>query len=386
MFNIIITGLVSLLTDISTEMVYPLIPLYLATLGAQPTTLGLIEGLAESSASLLKFFSGSISDQFRRRKPIVVLGYVGSTIGKFLLYISHGWHLVFAGRMIDRVGKGIRVAPRDALIADYSPSGARGKAFGIHRALDTLGATFGVVIAIAIVQHIGKNLNHSGYQRIFLISLFPALLGVLLLFWLKEAKKSLDSKKTPPPKISFQNLSPKLRNFLIVVGLFALGNSSNQFLLFRMQKVGWATVNILLLYLLYNLTYATLSYPAGRLADKIGKKKLLITGYIVYGLVYWGFTLMGKFNHLTLLPYLLFASYGVYSALTEGLEKALVAEIAPENQRASLIGLHATVTGTGLFLASLIAGGLWNIFGPNAPFWFGSALGITAALCLFLLL
>ncbi len=386
MFNIIITGLVSLLTDISTEMVYPLIPLYLATLGAQPTTLGLIEGFAESSASLLKLFSGSISDRFRRRKPIVVLGYAGSTIGKFLLYISHSWHLVFVGRMIDRVGKGIRTAPRDALIADCSPCDAKGKAFGIHRALDTLGAAIGVIIAIAIVQNMGQNFTPAGYRQIFLISLTPAVLGIILLLQIKEVGKSPKREAQTLPSLSFRHLPSKLRNLLIITGLFALGNSSNQFLIFRMQRSGLTTINILLLYLVYNLSYAILSYPAGRLADRIGKKWLLMAGYFVYGLVYWGFALIEQSNQLLAHSYLLFASYGAYSALTEGLEKALIAETAAENQRASLIGLHATITGIGLFPASLIAGVLWSFWGPAAPFWVGGTLGITAALALSILL
>ncbi len=383
MLNIIITGITSLLTDISTEMVYPLVPLYLATLGAQPAVLGLIEGFAESTASLLKVFSGGISDRFRRRKPIAILGYAGSTIGKLLLYLSRSWGLVFAGRMIDRIGKGIRVAPRDALIADSSAPGTRGRAFGIHRAMDTLGAAIGVVIAIFLVSRLGTDLDRVGYQRIFLISLIPAFLGVIILFFVKE-------KKTNPAggsrfRLSFRNISPRLRRFLVVVGLFALGNSSNTFLLLRMRHYGGTTMGVLVLYLVYNLVYAVFCYPSGRLADKIGKKHLLVTGYFIYGLVYLGFAFLPPENR-QILPFLLFAVYGLYSALTEGLEKALVADIAPVEQRATFIGLHATITGIGLLPASLIAGGLWSALGPTAPFLFGGLLGFAAGVCLWVLL
>uniref|UniRef100_A0A7V3V0Q1 MFS transporter n=1 Tax=candidate division WOR-3 bacterium TaxID=2052148 RepID=A0A7V3V0Q1_UNCW3 len=377
MLNIIIAGITSLLTDMSTEMVYPLIPIYLASLGTPPAILGLIEGFAESSAALLKLFSGNISDRWRRRKPLAILGYAGSTIGKLFLYFSRTWSLVFIGRMIDRIGKGIRVAPRDALIADASTIGTRGRAFGLHRALDTVGAALGVIIAILIVARLGTGLTPNDYHRIFLISLIPAFFGVLFLFFIRETCHPIP---TLTPKLSFKNLPPKLRRFLIIIGIFALGNSSNQFLLLRMNKLGWSTLNILLLYLLYNLTYAIFAYPAGKLADRFGTRKLLITGYTLYSAVYFGFALLNETGANSFLPYLLFLVYGLFSAITEGQEKALVAEIAQVNQRATLIGLHAAITGFGLLPASLLAGLLWNLFGPKAPFIFGGFLGLSATI------
>lgn len=364
-------------------MVYPLIPLYLATLGAQPAVLGLIEGFAESSASLLKVFSGAISDRLHRRKPIAILGYAGSTIGKLLLYLSRGWMLVFAGRMVDRIGKGIRVAPRDALIAESSVLGKRGRAFGIHRAFDTIGACVGVLIAIIIVSYLGRGLDRAGYQRIFLFSLIPALLGVVILFFARETEVKTTAR--PLLKIGFKNLSPKLRSFLIIVSIFALGNSSNGFLLLRMRNLGWTTINILFLYFLYNFTYALFSYPFGRLSDRIGKKRPLVLGYLIYSVVYVGFALLNPQKGAGI-PWLLFGVYGLYSALTEGLEKALVADLAPEGQRATFIGLHATLVGIGLLPASLLAGGLWSIFGPRAPFFFGGFLGLAAGIGLIILL
>ncbi|MGQ9707507.1 MAG: MFS transporter [bacterium] len=381
MLNILITGITSLLADISTEMVYPLIPLYLASLGAQPTILGIIEGFAESSACLLRVFSGSISDRLARRKPIAIIGYAGSALGKLLLYISNGWTLVFAGRMVDRIGKGIRVAPRDALIADSTVEGRRGRAFGLHRALDTFGASLGVLIAILLVNRLGMDLSPNGYQRIFLISLVPALLAVTILFFARET--GLRVAGSQPPRLSLKKIAPKLRNFLFIVSIFSMGNSSNQFLLLRMRSLGWTAFNILMLYLLYNITYAFFSYPCGQLADRTEKKRLLAGGYFIYALTYFGFALLKPSGNLA---WLLFGVYGLYSALTEGLEKSLVADIAPVNQRATFIGLHATLTGIGLLPASIIAGGLWTIFGPNAPFLFGGLLGLGAGLCLLILL
>lgn len=383
MFNIIIAGIASLLTDLSTEMVYPLIPIYLASLGTPPAILGIIEGFAESSASLLKLFSGTISDRLRQRKPLAILGYTGSTIGKLFLYFSRTWTLVFLGRMIDRIGKGIRVAPRDALIADASTTGKRGKAFGLHRALDTLGATLGIIIAIIIVARLDRGLTGRDYNQLFFISIVPAILGVLILFFIKE-KPGRDRISTP--HLIVKNIPREIRRFLIIVGFFALGNSSNQFLLLRMNKLGWTTLNVLTLYLLYNLTYAFFAYPAGKIADRVSKRKLLIVGYAFYSAVYFGFALLGENNHHSFLPYLLFVIYGLFSALTEGQEKALVAEIVSSSQRATLLGLHAAITGLGLLPASILAGVLWNLFGPRAPFALSGFLGLGAAIGLAILL
>ncbi|MCX6841389.1 MAG: MFS transporter [candidate division WOR-3 bacterium] len=380
MFNVIITGIASLLTDISSEMVYPLIPLYLAALGAPPAILGMIEGFAESTASLLKVFSGRFSDKLRRRKPVAIAGYAGSTIGKVLLYVSQGWGLVFAGRMVDRFGKGIRVAPRDALIADSTSEGKRGKAFGLHRAMDSLGAAAGVAISIWLVSTLGHNLAPHDYQRIFLFSLIPAALGVAALFFVRERRK--ETKVRGLPRLSLKSLPTKLKWFLFVITLFALGNSSNQFLLLRAKNLGMSVLSVLAAYLLYNAVYSVLSYPFGHLSDRIGRKRLLVAGYAFYGLVYIGFAMTYKPGFV----WLLFALYGVYSALNEGLEKALVADIAPQDQCGTFIGLHSTLTGIGLLPASLLAGGLWTLWGPAAPFWFGGVLGFLAALGLAIVL
>lgn len=385
MFNVIITGIASFLTDLSTEMVYPLLPIFLTTLTGSPwTALGLIEGLSESTASLLKVFSGRISDRMGRRKPLAIIGYAGSTFGKLLFYLARGWGLVFAGRLADRIGKGIRNAPRDALIADSIPSGRRSGAFGLHRAMDTLGAAVGVTVAILLVQRFPATPGRADFAPIFLIALIPQVLGVIVLFFVRETgpRQTLHKLILPGPK----KLPKKLRNFLVLTGLFALGNSSNQFLILRIRTVGFSVAATLLAYLVYNLVYGLLSWPAGKIADATNsRKRLLIAGYALYGLVYLGFALLGPPNR-SWLVWPLFAMYGVFSALTEGQEKALVADLAPESHRATFIGLHATLVGIGLLPASLLAGALWNMLGPAAPFLLGGLLGLSAAVGLALTL
>lgn len=377
MFNVIILGLVSFLTDVSTEMVYPLLPLYLTLrLGASPAIVGLIEGVAESLASLLKVFSGGISDRLQRRKPLTILGYASSTVGKLLLYLSTSWAWVFWGRVIDRFGKGVRTAPRDALIADSSHQEWRGRAFGLHRTLDTLGAAIGVILAYYFLT------SYKGdYIAVFLYSLIPASVAVALLFSVRE-RKAVTPLKTKNISLRWTSLNPRLKAFLAVTFLFTLGNSSNQFLLLRAKERGFEPSMVILLYLLYNIVYALVSYPAGELSDKVGRKALLVSGYVFYGLVYLGFAFAAGPSSL----WVLFASYGLYIGLTEGVEKALVTDIAPQELRATLIGLHATLVGIGLFPASLLAGLLWDIFGPAAPFYFGGAMGLMAAFALWLIL
>ena len=387
MFNVIILGIASFLTDVSTEMVYPLLPLYLnAMLGAQaPAFVGLIEGFAESTASLLRVFSGYWSDRLQQRKPLAIAGYSFSVIGKFFLYISTTWQLVLVGRMADRFGKGIRTAPRDALIADSSDASQRGNAFGLHRALDSAGASVGVIGAFLLFVSL-----RDDFSNIFLISLVPAVLGVLVLFIVRErrperAGRPLGSGTKEPwwrgLGTRWRALDRRLKLFLVIVFIFALGNSSNQFLLLRANNLGFDNATVILMYLVYNVVYALISWPAGRLSDRVGRKALLVVGYFTYGIVYIGFAIASPLQ-----LWGLFATYGIYVALTEGVEKALVSDIAPTDLRATLIGLHATFTGIGLLPASLLAGFLWNVFGPQATFYFGGGMGALAAVALWLLI
>jgi MFS family permease len=379
MFNVIVLGLTSFFTDIASEMVYPLIPFFLtATLGASPAVLGLIEGVAESVASILKVFSGYVSDRFRNRKVLAITGYASSAFGKFLLYVANSWGFVLAGRVVDRLGKGIRTAPRDAMIAESADPSKKGMAFGLHRAMDTTGAAIGVILAYYFLTRFAGD-----YSGVFLWSLLPALVGILLLFMVREKKKETGVRK--PPSLNWKILPRKLQLFLIVAFIFTLGNSSNTFLILRSSDIGFTPATAILLYLVYNVVYGAVSYPAGRLSDIIGRKRLLVAGYVFYGLVYLGFAFVSGPEHAWLL-WALFGMYGLYSGFTDGVEKALVADLAPAEIRATAIGLHATILGIGLFPASLIAGELWQHLGPSAAFYFGGGMGVIAAIGLLVVL
>jgi MFS family permease len=373
MRNIILLGLTSLLTDISSEMVYPLIPFFLtATLGAGPAALGLIEGIAESVASILKLFSGVASDRFRKKRIFAILGYGTSTVGKAVLYLASSWSVVFGGRLLDRVGKGIRTAPRDALIAESAVPGQAGKSFGLHRAMDTLGAAIGVLLAYAFLVH-----SPGDYSTIILWSILPAALGVLLLFLVREKSAVAATAKRALPA-SWRSLPIPLRRFLLISLLFTLGNSSNTFLLLRAADFGFTPARIVLLYLVYNISYALLSYPAGKWSDRIGRRVVLSSGYLLYAVVYAGFAFTGDMGK-ELIPWALFFVYGLYSAATDGVEKAFIAELAPKDIRASVIGLHAMIVGIGLLPASLLAGLLWSVAGPAAALGLGAGTGVVAA-------
>jgi len=374
MQTVLILGLVSLFTDISSEMVYPLLSLYLTTtLGATPAIVGIIEGIAESLASLLKTYSGYISDKTRKRKPLALLGYGSATIGKLFLYFSTSWGWVLTGRVVDRFGKGVRTAPRDALIAEASQANQLGHSFGLHRALDTLGAVIGITIAYFLFTR-----AEGQYTTIFLLSIIPGVIGFCLLFLVRE-KKAMTTGAKPHPLKSWKTLDPKLKAFFLLVFLFTLGNSSNQFLLLRAKNLGFEAADVILAYLVFNLVYAASAYPAGRLSDVIGRRTLLVLGYLFYGLVYLGFSMATDAFHVCTL----LAFYGLYSGLTEGVEKALVSEMCPGESRATMLGIHASLVGIGLLPASMVGGLLWDLLGPTAPFFFGGVVGVAAALGMY---
>jgi MFS family permease len=373
--NLLILGLTSLLTDVSTEMVYPLLPFFLMSLGSTTAILGFIEGLSESIASLLRVYSGYWSDRMKSRKPWAVVGYAQSTLGRLFLYAATSWLWVLTGRIVDRFGKGIRTAPRDALIAESVPPELRGRAFGFHRAMDTLGATIGACLGYWFFT------SYTGeFRTLFLISLVPALLAILLLAGVREADAGMpvNFARRPPfrPMDAWKHAPTRLKWFLAITFLFTLGNSSNQFLLLRAQNLGFRVDTVILLYVGFNLVYALVSYPAGKYSDKVGRKSLLIWGCLLYSIIYLGFA----FLRAPLAMWSLFALYGVYNGLTDGVGKALVADLALPDMRATTLGLHAMLTGIALLPASSIAGLLWQQFGAPAPFYFGGALALLAAL------
>lgn len=376
-FNVYVASIGSMLTDISTEIVYPLLPIFLTTvLRAPASVLGLVEGVAESTAAILKVFSGYFSDRFQKRKPLALLGYSFSTLGKLFLFVAQSWPTVLFARFIDRVGKGIRTAPRDALISESVDASARGRAFGFHRAFDTFGAFLGVLFAYLFVVNSGNNLN---FRNIFLLALIPAFAGVLVLFLLKEPAHNLNLRNIP---IGFKDLSAPMKYLLVVTFIFSLGNSSNQFLLLRAKNLGASVSTVLLIYLVFNLSYSLLSYPAGRLSDIIGRRRVIVPGYLLYAVVYFWFAKATRLSEL----WGAFLLYGVYQAFTEGVEKAVVADFSTPETRATSMGAHAMMTGAGLLPASLIAGYLWEHFSPSYAFYFGSIMALISALMLWYLL
>ncbi|MFA6349322.1 MAG: MFS transporter [Candidatus Omnitrophota bacterium] len=377
MLNVVILGITSLLTDISSEMIYPILPIYLVTvLGASPAILGLIEGIAESASSLLKIFSGYFSDKLKKRKFLTIIGYSSSVVGKYFVYLALSWPYFLAGRVADRFGKGIRTAPRDALIAESAKADKRGAAFGLHRAMDTLGAVIGVLIAYYFVINARSNL-----RNLFLWALIPGFLGVFFLFILRE-KKSAPAVQGQKPQFRWKALDKRLKLFFIFTFIFTLGNSSNQFLLLRAKDLGNPLYLVILFYLVYNITYALTSYPAAWLSDKIGRKNILVLGYFFYGLVYLGFAVNASAQAF----WLLFGLYGFYMGFTDGVEKALVSDISSPELRGTTLGIHAMLVGIGLFPASVLAGLLWKFLGPSATFYFGAVMGITSSFGLWFIL
>ena len=379
MRNIFFIGLVSFFTDISTEMVYPLIPLYLTgALGATPALVGLIEGIAESISSLLKVYGGHIADRFQKKKALAFAGYATGIVYKLALLLATSWLGVLAARVIDRMGKGIRTAPRDVLVSESADVNSMGKAFGLHKSLDMAGAALGILIAYFLLR---GNAAYD-YQNLFLLSIIPAALGLSMFYLIKE-KRVEPREKVARPKLSlasFKNLDGQLKLYLVVVLLFTLGNSSNAFLLLKAKAVGFDDASVIMLYFIYNAAAALLSLPLGRLSDMVGRKKLLVCGYMVFAAVYFGFA----FAFSQTFMYGMFMLYGVYTAMITGVERAFVAEIAPKNLKGTMLGLQATIAGLALLPASVITGLLWNTFGAKVPFIYGASLSLMAALLLAL--
>ncbi len=363
-------GAVSFLMDVASEMVYPLLPLFLASLGAGPGTIGLVEGVAEATASLFKVVGGRLSDALGRRKPLLLLGYGLPALLRPVLALAQSPFHVLLYRFLDRTGKGLRTAPRDALIAENVPKEALGRAYGLHRGLDTLGATLGPFLAFLLLPHLGV-------RGVFWASAVPALLAVTVLLSLKEATPRKVPSALPPLRL--RAFSPAYRRFLLVSGIFALALSSNAFLLLRLRELGLAEAEVTLAYTGYNLLYALFAYPLGGLADRVGLGRMVATGFGLYALVYLGFAWAG--TAFWALGFLFL--YALYSAAFEGASRAYLATLVPEEAKAGAIGLYHTVVGVLLLPASLLFGLLWQAFGAAAAFLTGAALAL-GALLLFL--
>ena len=378
MRNIIFLGLVSFFTDLSTEMVYPLIPLYLTTaFGATPALVGVIEGIAESVASLLKVFSGYITDLFQKKKMTAFAGYAPGVFYKVALLFAGSWVGILSARILDRVGKGIRTAPRDVLVSESADKRNMGKAFGIHKALDMSGAALGILITYFILRGAGDDFS---YKRMFALSIMPAVVGLCMFFFVKEKKAPRQSKTREPFWANIRKVDGQLRLYLVVVFLFTLGNSSNAFIILKANAIGFDAMSVILLYFVYNMTASVLAVPFGKLSDRIGRKKLLVPGYLAFSVCYLGFAFVSS----QWMMVIVFVLYGAYTAMIAGVERAFVAEISPPELKGTMLGLHSTVAGIALLPASVIAGFLWSAFGAAVPFVFGAGLSLIAALILIL--
>ncbi|MRR33524.1 MFS transporter [bacterium] len=373
--NVLILGLVSFLTDMSSEMIYPLLPVFLTTvLGAGPAFLGVIEGVAESTASLLKLVSGIMSDRVRDRKGLVLSGYGISSIARPLIAAATGPLAVLFIRFADRVGKGIRTSPRDALIADSVDPSIRGKAYGFHRSMDHAGAIVGPLAATALLATVVTDL-----RTVFWLSAIPGALTILLIiFKVKEV-----ARRRGPSDGKFLRLFPRgrLRNYILILFVFTLGNSSDAFLLLKAGDLGVAPVMIPLLWAWFHVVKMLSTMPFGALSDRMGRRGIIISGWGVYALTYIGFAYASSQLHV----WLLFTIYGLFYGLTEGTEKALLADIAPAGERGSAFGWYNFAIGIGALPASLMFGFIWQTAGSGAAFCFGAGLAAVAAVLLMLL-
>ncbi|WP_322818391.1 MFS transporter [Tepidiforma sp.] len=365
-------GLTSLLADISSELVYPLIPIFLtATLGAPVAAVGLVEGVAEATASATRPLAGRWSDAAGARKPFVVAGYALAALGKLILFAAPTWGIALAGRAVDRFGKGVRTPPRDAMLADAAPPAMRGRVFGFHRAMDTLGAVVGPLLALAFLAAVGQ--EHLRWA--IGLAAIPGAAAVLVVARVPETG-------APPvataerPATAHRRLPAAYWLFLGATAIFMVGNSSDAFLILRSKDLGLTTTSVVLAYVVYNAVYAILSYPAGALSDHLPRPAVVIGGQLVFAAVYLGFASASA----PAAVWLLFPLYGAYIAATEGIVKAYIADLAPPDARTTALGIFQGLTGGLALVASLLAGVLWDAFGPRATFGFGAGAAILAAI------
>ena len=376
--NVLVLGVVSLLTDVSSEMIYPLLPLFLTgVLGAGPAFLGAIEGIAESTAALLKLASGYVSDRLPLRKPLVVAGYGLSALARPLIALAASPVFVLGVRFCDRIGKGIRTSPRDALIADSVEPELRGRAYGFHRSMDHAGALIGPLLAAGLLAWFTLDL-----RTVFWLAAIPGLLAVLfLVVGIRELPRQPSSAASAGKTgVTFLPRG-QLRAYLLILLLFTIGNSSDAFLLLRASELGVAPALLPLLWAFFHLVKMLSVFPFGALSDRIGRRGVIIAGWGIYAAAYLGFAMATSELHI----WLLFAGYGLFYGLTEGAEKALVADLAPAAERGAAFGWFNAAIGLGALPASLLFGALWQWFGPLAAFGCGAAMAAVAAVLLLIM-
>jgi len=374
---------VSFLNDTSSEIIYPLLPAFLAlSLGASPFAIGLIEGIAESVASILKLFSGYLSDKFHNRKLPVFVGYALAAVVRPLLSFVTSWPQVLAVRTTDRIGKGIRGAPRDALLAATVPEHARGLAFGFNRAADHLGAVVGPVFAFLLLTYLAADPSTPTtreYQQVFLFASIPVVIGLfVIVFFVREEKKPLPETGAIPIKFSIREFDSNFKRFLAVIALFTLSNSTDAFLLLQAKETGVAPAMLPLLWMVLHFSKLLSSIYGGDISDRVGRKALILTGWVIYATVYAGFA----FATSAWQAWVLFIVYGFYFGFTEGVEKALVADLVTDEKRGTAFGFYNLAYGITVFPASLIFGLVWTQFGAPSAFLMSAAISVIATLSL----
>jgi len=375
--NVFTFGLVSFCADVASEMLYPLIPIFLTTtLGAPVAVLGVIEGIAEGTASSLKVVSGWYADRVRWRKPLVAAGYALSALGKLLLAAAFVWPQVLLARFVDRFGKGVRTSPRDALIADSSDPARFGRAYGFHRAADTAGAVLGPLLALSLVVLLGED----NLRPVFVLAIVPGVASVALIALVRERRRA-PAPRSPGPALDLSGADAAFWVFLGISVLFALGNSSDAFLILRAKDLGLGLTMVILAYVLYNAAYSVLAMPSGIASDRLGRRSVMVAGFLIFGLVYLGFALADRQS----LVWLLFPVYGLYMALTEGVARAFVADLVPPERRATFLGVYHTSIGLMAVGSSVLAGILWQVVAPGALFLLGASTAFLSAALLVVL-
>jgi len=357
-------------------MIYPIVPIFLTSvLHTSIPVVGFIEGFVEALASVTKYFFGAYSDYLQKRKIFVTVGYSFAAVSKILIGLAFAWPMVLFARVVDRIGKGLRTAARDSLLLENTTPQNKGYIFGFHRAFDSLGAVFGPLLALVVLYFLKDNIRAT-----FFVAFIPAFIAILLLIFLvKEKKTPVHKEKKKFVKISFKNMDSRLKLFMVISFIFAAGNSSDIFLLLQAKNLGLATISVVFVYVLYNISQTIFATPAGILSDKLGARKIYAVGLIVFAIVYLLFGLA----HSSFWLWFLFPIYGIYIAATDGVSKAYVSEFIQKKESGSYFGAYYAITAVGTFLASLVGGLLWHFINPNATFFYGSLMAFVALVILF---
>jgi len=369
--NVIILGFVSLLTDLSGQMVFPLLPLYLTTvLGGGAVAVGVVEGAAEAAASLLKVVSGYWSDKIKKRKPFVFFGYTLSAVMKPFLAFAGSWFAVLLIRILDRVGKGLRDAPRDAIISESNEQATMGKAYGFQRSMDGLGSVGGAVLAFLLLPILG-------FVNIFRLAIIPGLISVGVISFVKEPERPIEiAKKKISLRVGFKELTRELKIFIAIATFFTLGNYNYAFLMLRAKGQGYTNEQTIMLYALFYLIYTLFSMRAGSLSDKFGRKPVIMLGYGMFAIMSFGLFIFSG----TLSTIIFFLFYGLFFALIDGVQRAFISDLAPAELKGTALGTFYTFTGLAALPAGYIAGELWNKFSPNATYLYGTVIALMSVM------